>query len=467
MQDFILLIACIFLTSIIGWMTLYILSGRKGARLLTGLEKIGLSYLFGFGIITIEMFLMSILGIVFTPLAILTPWILIGIIILATRVKKYSQKTPSGQGQPKAPNRWEITLFSLISIQTLYNFFRALAKPIESHDAISIYGIKSKMMYLSKAVSSDFFSNLSSFFQGSHPDYPLLIPLSETWVYTFLGRFNDLLVKAIFPMFYLSFVFVFYSILKRITKSRFVSLLFTFLLISVKQFSDYATIGYADLELGIYFAVSIFYLFLWMGDREKRGFFWISLVSSVFCIWTKNEGMMLALIAAGILLFYMLMNIQKTTKGEIAKIIIYALVILMVIVSWGIFKDSKGLANENFNLSMISLKSFAENLNRIPAILYEYQKQLFGFKKWNIIWVLFVFIFLKEFKTAFSGNIKYLTCTFLLIAIGYSLIYIFSAVGIKFLLSTTASRFLLHVLPVAVFWMVLIANKQKLLFDNA
>ena len=161
------------------------------------------------------------------------------------------------------------------------------------------------------------------------------------------------------------------------------------------------------------------------------------------------------------------MNIRRITKREIAKFLIYTLVILLIIVSWGMFKDSKSLINENFNLSMINLKSFVQNLGRIPAILYEYQKHLFGFKKWNIIWILFVFILLKEFKRAISGNIKYVTCAFFLVGIGYSLMYIFSAVGIKFLLSTTGSRFLLQILPVALFWMAFITDKQKLLYDNA
>lgn len=467
MQSYILFAACILVTGSIGWNLLYLLSGRRGFSDIAMPEKIGLAYLFGFGIISVQMFIMSLFGLGFTRFNILIPWVFV---MAGTGLAGRSLRGTgllSTKRKPVPVKGKELVILCLIALQTIYNFVRALIRPMESYDAVSIYSLKSKIICLAHGISADFFSNLSSFFHGAHPDYPLLIPLSETWVYTFLGGFDDLLVKAIFPLFYLSFVFVFYSMLKKITKSRFVSLLFTFLLVSIKQFSDYATIGYADLELGIYFAVSIFYLFLWMGDREKGGFLWVSLAASIFCIWTKNEGMMLALIAAGILSFYILMNIRRITKREIAKFLIYTLVILLIIVSWGMFKDSKTLINENFNLSMINFENLVRNLDRIPAILYEYQKQLFGFKKWNIIWILFVFILLKEFKTAVSGNIKYVTCTFLLVGIGYSLVYIFSAVGIKFLLSTTGSRFLLHILPVAIFWMAFITDRQKLLYDNA
>ena len=70
---------------------------------------------------------------------------------------------------------------------------------------------KAKIIYLAGGINKSFFTDIAANFQGAHADYPLLIPLSEAWVYTFLGSFNDILAKAIFPCFYLSFIFVFYA----------------------------------------------------------------------------------------------------------------------------------------------------------------------------------------------------------------------------------------------------------------
>jgi len=455
---------CVIATTFIGWNILYFLSGRKELAGFSFLEQSGLSYLFGMGIISLQIFLMGACGISYTRVNVLAPWVFIAAINVLMSVRRHSDRKNRDTSHfpvlKKRIGKWDVSLFFLIALQTAYNAFRALMRPIESYDAVAIHALKAKVIYLSGGVGENFFGNISSFFQGAHPDYPLLIPLSQAWVYTFLGNLNDILVKMIFPIFYLSFILVFYAVLKRITKSRLTALLFTFLLATVKQFSDYSTIGYTDLETGIYFAIGLFYLYLWFQEKEAR-FLAISLISSVLCLWTKNEGMLLALINVSVFLFYTLANIAKSKNRRILPFLLYAGVLACAILAWTGFKESRGLVNENFNLSMVSAGNLKVGLGKVPGILYEYQKQFFGFKKWNIIWILSFLVFLTGFKAAFSKNIKYVTAALFLFSIGYSAVYIFSAVDIKFFLHSTGSRFLLHILPVAVFWMALIIHEKR------
>jgi len=467
---------CLLVTALIGWNILYFVSGRKELAGFSFLEQAGLSYLFGAGAIAIQMPVMSFFGMGYTRFNMLLPWVfLAGINVLIAVLNKKRRRQLSGNfgtsgdsGTPqsltleKTIGKWDVTLFFLIAFQAAYNIFRALMRPIESYDAVAIHGLKAKMIYFAGGLSENFFGNISSFFQGAHPDYPLLIPLLENWVYVFLGRFNDILVKSIFPLFYLSFVLVFYAVLKRITRSRSTALLFTFLLATVKQFSDYSTIGYADLQTGIYFALGLFYLYLWFREKGAR-FLAISLISNIFCLWTKNEGMLLAVISVFVFLFYVLANMTKSESRRILPFLLYAGAIACVILAWTGFKERCGLVNENFNLMMISAGNLKTGLGKVPAILYEYQKQFFGFKKWNMIWILCFLVFLTGFKTAFSKNIKFITAALFLFVMGYSAVYIFSAVDIKFFLHSTGSRFLLHILPVAVFWMALVVHGKKII----
>jgi len=462
MISIILLILCVLVTTLIGWNVLFLLSGRKGLAGFSFLEQAGLSYLLGTGVITVQMFIMSIIGIGYTRFSIFIPWVVVmmgtGLIIWRSGSKK---PVPILAFPPRVWRPFELVLICLITLQTLYNFFRALIRPIEAHDAVAIYGIKSKMIYLAGGITGEFFTKLASNFHGAHPDYPLLVPLSEVWVYTFLGQFNDILVKAIFPLSYLAFLFVFYAVLKRITEKPCIALLFTFLLATVKQFADFATIGVADLWLGIYFTIGILYLYLWFAEK-KAGFLNISLLSIILAVWTKNEGMLLALIAVIIFLIYVAANFGKIKKQELAGVFAYPLLVILAIFSWSAFKHGLGLVNENFNFSMVNFGNLMSGLSKIPAILYEYQKQFFGPNRWNIIWILFFVVFVKEFKRVFSGDIKYVTLIFLLFALGYGSMYIFSTVGLGFFLTTTGSRFLLHILPVTVFWMALILDKHEL-----
>ncbi len=462
------ILLCVFATVFVGRIIIYILTPCERDFEFSRLETIGLSYLFGIGAISLEMFIMGFLGIQYTPFNILIVWFLIASIATLTKRKKrvYEKRLSFLR-----LNMAEYLLIFLISFQSLYNFFRALIKPVESYDAVGIYGLKAKMLFLAGGISGNFFKELAAFFHGAHPDYPLLIPLSQTWVYTFLGRFDDLAVKVIFPLFYISFLLVFYGALKRITKNRILALLFTFLLASVKQFSDYSTIAVADMELGIYFAVSIFYFYHWILGRYKKGsefYLSISLLGLLLALWTKNEGMLLSLITLCILIIYVFLQDlklkgQNASLKKIAQPIMYVLITSLFMLGWVVFKRRHGLINENFNLSMVNIENFFDGFSKIPAIIYEYQKQFFGFKKWNIVWILFAVIFIKEFKYIFSGNIKYISFSFVLFCAGYVLMYIFSAVEINFFVRFTGSRFLLHILPLVLFWMAVLAHERRLI----
>jgi hypothetical protein len=417
-------------------------------------EKLGLSCLFGFGAVTLQMFMMSLLGMRLTRSAILLPWVAVAA-VNAIRFFRTPLKSPL-----RPPARvGSLALIALIALQTCYNFFRALIRPIEAYDAVAIYGLKAKMIYLSGGIGSGFFRSIALNFNGAHADYPLLIPLSKAWAYIFMGSFNDILVKAIFPLFFMSFLFIFYAALKRITQKTFPSVFFTFALASIKQFSDYSTIALADLSLGVYFAISVFYAYFWFRSRNMP-FLTVSLISSVLCLWTKNEGSLLVLLVVFILLSYAVANAKSITKREIVPLSLYVLVIFAGFLSWGMFKSGISAVNENFNLSMVNFSNLTANLGKLPAILYEYQKQLFGFKKWNIVWILFIIVLFKEFRRAFSGDTKYVALIPFLFLLGYTFVYIFSAVEIDFFLRKTFSRFLLHILPITVFLIALLVKHE-------
>jgi len=110
---------------------------------------------------------------------------------------------------------------------------------------------------------------------------------------------------------------------------------------------------------------------------------------------------------------------------------------------------------------MISLKTLYSGLNRIPLILYEYQKHVFGFKKWNIIWIVLLVLFAARFKKSVKGDAFYITAVIFMFFIGYSLVYIISTMDFNFLLTKTSSRFLLHILPVCVFWIACMTKEDN------
>ncbi|MCK4463836.1 MAG: hypothetical protein KAU58_05955 [Candidatus Omnitrophica bacterium] len=445
----------IFLTAFIGFNIVVFLDRKK---LITPLEAIGLSFPLGIGVISVEMFIIGLFRAQLRTGLILTPWLVL-IVYNYIFLRPYSKNKLSFKINPLSGP--EKIIFSFLSFEVIYTFFRALIKPIESYDSVAIHALKSKMLYLAGTLPRDFFTQVANNFHGAHPDYPLLVPMSEAWFYVFVNGFNDFLVKSIFPLCFISFLIVFYSILKKVLNNRPNALLFTFGLASIAQFNAYATIGAADLLIGIMFCLSFLYLYLWMKNCQNRTYLYISLIFSILTLWAKNEGLLLIAITLTTLFLFLLRKGPGGNKEILIPASGYFLTIIAITLGWLGYGNFLGFVNENFNFSMISLKTFSSGLNRIPLILYEYQKHVFGFKKWNIIWIVLLVLLAARFKKSVKDDAFYITAVIFMFFIGYSLVYIMSTMDFNFLLTKTSSRFLLHILPVCIFWIACMTKENN------
>lgn len=454
--DILKLIFWLGITLSIGWSILSIISYNR-KHLFFIIEKIALSYAFGLAAVSIEMAILSSVGIKFSIFSILVWWlpVFLTAFILAVSIDRLSGAENTIRDKSNLSFLEKFCIFG-ISFEVFYAFFRALIKPLESYDSIAIYALKSKIFYLANIIPHNFFTDLKSFVP--HIEYPLLIPLSETYFYTFLGSLNDQLVKVIFPLYYISILAVFYSILRRFLGRKY-SLLFTFLLATVPQFKDYATIGYTDLPLAFYYSVSALYLFLWMKEKETL-YLILSFLTSIFSVWTKTEGLMLTGINLMVVVIYILLE----GRVQFRQAFYYLLFSLVSISAYIFIRKTLGLGlhGDVTQRGPSDLARILLNIKNVPSILYEYQIQFFGPKKWNIVWIIFLFTFVANFKNSFSRGIRFITVTLIFIFLGYTSIYIMLSKSITWYLSTTASRFFIHFLPLVLFWLVLIFKELKL-----
>ena len=104
-----------------------------------------------------------------------------------------------------------VIAFSIITLVVLCFIF-----PLSFWDSRAIWGTKAKMLFYSRTVfSSDF---MDPFRLNPHPRYPLLFPMSESFVYFAIGTPDDyaimVLIAAFFPML-LSFLFDLARVLTR------------------------------------------------------------------------------------------------------------------------------------------------------------------------------------------------------------------------------------------------------------
>ncbi|MCG2705212.1 MAG: glycosyltransferase family 39 protein [Candidatus Omnitrophica bacterium] len=453
-MEIIRLIAGFLVTFAVGWNIVFWLFKRDRSFAIP--ERIAFSYMLGLGVITLEMFFYSLMGVPFSIKWVLLPWIF----ILPINMYFYHRTAPSGK-EPAGSKKTVFDYFLLggIIFQSLYAFFKAIIRPEDSFDSIGNFAFKAKMFFVEGRVPYDLFMNKAMDIQ--HVDYPLFVPLSETWMSMFIGSWNDLLVKALFPMFLVALLIVFYYALRRVIGARW-ALISTFFLATIPHFLNYATIGYADFALIMFYTVSFLYLFLWIAYRRENKYLIAAALFSVLSLWAKNEGALLSLVNIGLLVLFAWLERREMAKNEWFGIAYFVGIICALETAWFIFIHRMGLSNEFINMDTLKLSVFINNLDRIPLVLYDCQKHIFGPKKWNISLLVFTAGFILYFKRSFSGYFKYITLSILLAFLGYSAFYLITPLEIRYHLQTAGSRTLLHFLPIVVFWIGYLGKELEL-----
>lgn len=433
----------------IGWNILYPLSLRSGK--LSFLEKLLISYGFGFGFISIEMFCFHFFNLKFSFVNITAPWIPLFIINAAIYLKT---KKSSNNAIYNTKGRGNVLLNHFlaagITFEVLYAFFRALIKPVEAYDVVTLYAIRSKIFYLSKSIPHDFFYNLSLLFP--HPDYPPNIPLSEVFVYLSLGNLNDQLVKIIFPIYFIAILCILYFGIRRFA-SHTHALLFTFILATVPQFNNFAVNAYHDIPLSYYCFAGTLFLLCWFKEKRNVGFLYISAIMTALSAWTKNEGFVYCMANLILLAVFLLMDRRHVKTRDVLNGFLYAGIILTILAPWLWIKCSAHLVNSDIGSTTLSQLNMFKQSYRIWPILYEYQRQVFGPKKWNIVWIAFILLMVMYRKKIFAEDQKYITISLILVVAGYTFTYLIGQDSIRHMVGTTWSRMLIHFLPLTVYWM--------------
>lgn len=451
-MDVIKLILAIFTATFIGWNILYLVSFKS--HKLYFFERIFISYGLGFGALTLEMFMLFLFNIKFGPVEMIGPWMLLFIFNLSVNFRNrgnigYRTQYPDSYGK----NALGIFLLIGIIFETLYAFFRALIKPIEAYDAIATFAIKSKIFYLAKSIPGDYFYNLGCLFP--HVDYPLNVPLSETFVYLFLGNLNEQLVKIVFPLYFIAILGILYFGIRRFA-SRTYALIFTFALASIPQFNNFATNAYIDVPLSYYYLAATLFLFYWFKERDAVEFLYISAIMTALAGWTKNEGLVYCVINIIVLAVFLLSNKKNLKSRDIAHGFGYVALIVMILLPWLMIRKTAHLVNYDFGVLNVGRFDIIKQLHKIIPMLYEFQRQIFGPKKWNIFWVVFILTLVIYRKKAFAKYQAFMTIPLLLILGSYITAYLLAQTEMP----TLWSRFMIHFLPIAVYLLAILLKDE-------
>jgi hypothetical protein len=422
----------------------------KGKACFSMPERIVLGYGIGIGMLTLVMLFFALFETRFT-----VSNITLSLSLIACFAFLFRPESMPRQSQARTCNSLSVCnkiLVSIVVVVCVYVFFQALIKPLTEWDSWAIYGFKSKVFYLHNILPVEFLKN--TVIAYAHPDYPVLIPLAETWIYLCLGSWNDQLVKIIFPVYFICLLVFFYYSLRCFT-GRSIALVFTVLLASIPQMVRFGSNGYADLPFMFYCFVSAALLYRAYCSRLDNRLLLVSAIFAGLAAHTKNEGIALGLF--NVLAFFSAIAIRgKLNKHNLILIVKYAFIVFAITAPWLWFKSCLGLGNDVLNYHNLNLTNILNNLYRIPVIFNAIVKDMLLIRYWGIFWLFAPAVIMYKVKRVFTLPWLLLSVPLMLYAGTCIIIYIITPHNIEWHLMTSLDRLLLHTVPQALFLTALI-----------
>jgi|GEM_PF-3176588 len=465
---------------------------RAGATWKASLvETAALSFGVGAGSIPLILFYLNLLGLTIDLkllLGILIPLSFIGMLsFLLTPDKGFkplvrmksvlkASYPPETQGALTTPvgrtgySRGDLIMIILLFVIVILTSIKALSTPMHYFDDRATWSYKAKVIFNEGSVKGE------SFFDPTRLNiarkYPLALPILEACVHLAMGRFDDRLVKIIFPIFLCATILIlFQSQLSFSQRSHalFFTLLYAalpFLSLSMIEEGGSADTGYADIPLSFFYAVSVFYLYHWM--KKGEGLL-ISSLFMAFALFEKQEGIILfagwaaALIA---ILFIasdkgfkppVYMRKERGTRACPARDaprwravlpLLLPPVILNIpflIYAWNIPTVAVDYPGN------LTLKVMLENIGRLPPILLNIAGAFFSFR-WGFLGAPFLAAILMYPKKVLSVEYLFLLWMIFFPLFCYIILLVVTPADASWQLRVALDRLLTHFAPIIIFF---------------
>ena len=343
-------------------------------RSLTVIEMSSLAIVLGAAFVSLASFW---LGLFLSGLILRSTLTALCIVMGATGIARKRSAPSILSGGPSGAGAF--LLMGILAVQTGLILWLALLLTF-GWDGLLIWEFKARLACLHGGVIPiDYFRDLSRYW--TKPRYPLFLPLSEAWIYNWLGRCDEGLAKLIFPLLYLAALGFLY-----IGGSRFggtwwrgflpAVLLFFVPLAVVGEGS--VSSGYADFPLAVLYLASVIYLLEYWETGDK-GALRILGITAAALPWIKQEGIILWLTLG------FLTTVKTAQRRSIRLVLPMALPGILVFSGWRVYlalvKVKVGRGFLPFDLTTLW-----SNLGRSTAIAQAAVIEMMDWKHWSILW---------------------------------------------------------------------------------
>lgn len=170
------------------------------------------------------------------------------------------------KNDPGTINGIKSIIIILIAVNCLAVLFFALLFPIRFWDAISCWSLKAKAFFIDKNIFTFYLDHDYGF---AHNSYPVYLPLIQTWIYIWLGNVNENLVKIIFPIFYLSSIFLVFNFFKKKFGDLLAGIL-AFIFSSIPVIADHGYLEYTNLLYSTVLFIAVYFFSTYVSNEMSE-----------------------------------------------------------------------------------------------------------------------------------------------------------------------------------------------------
>jgi len=287
-------------------------------------------------------------------------------------------------------------------------------------DGLVVWELKARLASLEGgSVPTSYFSDPTR--AWSHPEYPLLLPLTESWLYAWLGGPHQGYAKIIFALFCSVALGLLYSGASRLSGHTWRGLVPGLLLFFVPMAvvgEGSATSGYADFPLAVFYLGSAIYLAEYL-ETGERGALALAGALAALLPWVKQEGIILWLCVAAPII---VKGIRSRALWPTFTAILPGPLLFL---GWRTFLAAVS-APQLRDFEPVSATTLWSNLGRIPHLAQWLLVEFTNSERWSLLWptlgLALLFILARGRKPGYVA----LGATAVLPLLLYPPIYVFS-----------------------------------------
>jgi hypothetical protein len=374
------------------------------------------------------------------------------VILSAVNKKRHPKNlaTPGSRSSPSGISRLTASGFTILLLSGILTLILiSYLYPHGNWDAWAIWNNRARFIFRGVENWRDGFSPLLGW---SHPDYPLLLPLSIARGWFYLGEEPLWVPSALALLYTLSTTGILVSSLSQI-KSNSQGTLAGILLLGTPFFLIHGASQYADIPLAFYILSGI--VLLSISDHRPSNSYGGPVLAGLligFSAWTKNEGLVLAALTPFSLLFVGALTPHWKLRWKPCFFFLIGLAPVLALILY--HKIHLAPANHFYALDRPGqLAAHLADVSRYGTILIRFFKSALFFGQWTfpLLPVLFLYAFFARLSDQASNKDLFPFILILLQCGGFFLVFLLFPQNLTFYLDTTLDRLFLQLFPVGLF----------------